>query len=156
MLAFLDTATAPPRTQIMESLSHPRLTGMTREDLDALARRLAPRQIAQTERASYQRRGAVRQPVSRGGVFPQKIGDVERVVLAVLYLRKLCTLDVLADALGDVSRSLIGNVVREIRPLLVETGLLPPQRPVTDPPPSSSPPHRARTTHRQVDSLRLQ
>jgi hypothetical protein len=57
---------------------------------------------------------------------PQKIGDVERVVLAVLYLRKLCTLDVLADALGDVSRSLIGNAVREIRPLLVETGLLPP------------------------------
>ncbi|MFG2481134.1 ISAzo13 family transposase [Streptomyces fagopyri] len=126
LLAFLDTAATPPRTQIMESLSHPRLTGMTREDLNALARRLAPRQIAQTEGASYQRRGAVRQPGSRGGVFPQKIGDVERVVLAVLYLRKLCTLDVLADALGDVSRSLIGNVVREIRPLLVETGLLPP------------------------------
>jgi len=124
--AFLDTATAPPRTQIMESLSHPRLTGMSRDDMEALACRLAPRQIAQTERASYQRRGADRQPGSRGGVFPQKIGDVERVVLAVLYLRKLCTLDVLADALGDVSRSLIGNVIREIRPLLVEGGLLPP------------------------------
>ncbi|MEV6319538.1 ISAzo13 family transposase [Streptomyces sp. NPDC051776] len=125
LLAFLDTATAPPRTQIMESLSHPRLTGMSYEDLDALARHLAPRQVAQTERASYQRRGADRQAGSRGGVFPQKIGDKERVVLAVLYLRKLCTLDVLADALGDVSRSLIGNVIREIRPLLVECGLLP-------------------------------
>ena len=110
----------------MEKLSHPHLTGMTRENLDSLARRLAPRQLAQTERASYQRRGTDRRPGSRGGVFPQKIGDVERVVLAVLYLRKLCTLDVLADALGDVSRSLIGNVVREIRPLLVESGLLPP------------------------------
>nr|WP_257019533.1 hypothetical protein [Streptomyces sp. TLI_235] len=124
--AFLDTAVTPRRTQITESLSHPRLTGMSREDLEALACRLAPRQIAQTERASYQRRGADRQPGSRGGVFPQKIGDVERVVLAVLYLRKLCTLDVLADALGDVSRSLIGNVVREIRPLLVEGGLVHP------------------------------
>lgn len=29
--------------------------------------------------------------------------------------RKLCTLNVLANALGDVSRSSIGNVVREIR-----------------------------------------
>lgn len=126
LLAFLDTATTPPRTQIMESLSHPRLTGMSREDLDTLARRLAPRQLAQIERASYQRRGADRQPGSRGGIFPQKIGDKERVILAVLYLRKLCTLDVLADAPGDVSRSLIGNVVREIRPLLMEGGLLPP------------------------------
>ncbi|MFD1662439.1 ISAzo13 family transposase [Streptomyces caeni] len=126
LLAFLDTSTTPPRTRIMESLSHPRLTGMSREDLDALARHIAPRQAAQIERASYQRRGADRQPGSRGGVFPQKIGDKERVVLAVLYLRRLCTLDVLADALGDVSRSLIGNVVREIRPLLMEGGHLPP------------------------------
>ncbi|WP_280909099.1 ISAzo13 family transposase [Streptomyces sp. SAI-090] len=126
LMSFLDTDKAPPRTRIMESLSHPRLTGMSRTDLDALTRRLAPRQLAQVERASYQRRGADRQPGSRGGVFPQKLGDRERVVVALLYLRKLCTLDVLADALGDVSRSSIGNVVREIRPLLAEGGLLPP------------------------------
>jgi transposase len=125
LMAFLDTDKTPPRTRIMESLSHPRLTGMSRTELNALARRLAPRQIAQVERASYQRRGADRQPGSRGGVFPQKLGDRERVVVAILYLRKLCTLDILADALGDVSRSSIGNVVREIRPLLAEGGLLP-------------------------------
>lgn len=46
-------------------------------------------------------------------------------MVANLYLRKLCTLDVHADALGDVSRSSIGNVGREIRPLLAEAGLLP-------------------------------
>jgi transposase len=126
LMSFLDTAETPPRTRIMESLSHPRLTGMSRADLDALTCRLAPRQVAQVERASYQRRGADRQPGSRGGVFPQKLGDRERVVVAILYLRKLCTLDVLADALGDVSRSSIGNVVREIRPLLAEGGFLPP------------------------------
>ncbi|MFE7962765.1 ISAzo13 family transposase [Streptomyces anthocyanicus] len=125
LLAFLDTAETPRRTMIMEKLSHPHLTGMSREDLGALARRLAPRQLAQTERASYQRRGADRQPGSRGGVFPKKIGDEERVVLALLYLRKLCTMDVLAEALGDVSRSSIGNTIREIRPLLAEAGLLP-------------------------------
>ncbi|MFE2189171.1 ISAzo13 family transposase [Streptomyces sp. NPDC059455] len=126
LMAFLDTDQTPPRTRIMESLSHPRLTGMSRAELDELTRRLSPRQVAQVERASYQRRGADRQPGSRGGVFPQKLGDRERVVVAILYLRKLCTLDVLADALGDVSRSSIGNVVREIRPLLAEGGLLPP------------------------------
>ncbi|MUT94219.1 ISAzo13 family transposase [Streptomyces sp. Z38] len=125
LLAFLDTAETPRRTMIMEKLSHPHLTGMSREDLGALARRLAPRQLAQTERASYQRRGADRQPGSRGGVFPKKIGDEERVILALLYLRKLCTMDVLAEALGDVSRSSIGNTIREIRPLLAEAGLLP-------------------------------
>lgn len=126
LMAFLDTDKAPPRTRIMESLSHPRLTGMSRTELDALARRLAPRQVAQVERASYQRRGADRRPGSRGCVFPQKLGDRERVVVAILHLRKLCTLDVLADVLEDVSRSSIGNVVREIRPLLTEGGLLPP------------------------------
>lgn len=125
LLSFLDSATTPQRTQIMEKLSRPHLTGMPYEELDSLARRLAPRQAAQSEGASYQRRGSDRQPGSRGGVFPQKIGDKERVILAVLYMRKLCTLDVLADALGDVSRSLIGNVIREIRPLLTDGGLLP-------------------------------
>ncbi|MFD8723874.1 ISAzo13 family transposase [Streptomyces sp. NPDC059629] len=124
LMAYLDTDQTPPRTRIMEILSHPRLTGMSRAELDELTRRLAPRQAAQVERASYQRRGADRQPGSRGGVFPQKLGDGERVVVAILYLRKLCTLDVLADALGDVSRSSIGNVVREIRPLLTDGGLL--------------------------------
>ncbi|MGW4662232.1 hypothetical protein [Streptosporangium sandarakinum] len=34
-------------------------------------------------------------------------------------------MDVLADALGDVSRSSIGNVVRETRPLLQEAGHIP-------------------------------
>ena len=126
LMAFLDTAETPTRTRIMERLSHPRLTGMSRAELDELTRRLGPRQAAQVERASYQRRGADRQPGSRGGVFPQKLGDRERVVVALLYLRKLCTLDVLADALGDVSRSSIGNFVREIRPLLMEGELLPP------------------------------
>ncbi|MDX2709765.1 transposase, partial [Streptomyces sp. PA03-6a] len=33
------------------------------------------------------------------------LGNQERVIVTLIYLRKLCTLDVLADALGDVSRS---------------------------------------------------
>jgi hypothetical protein len=64
-------------------------------------------------------------PVRAAGVFPQKISNSERVLLTVLYQRKLCTLDVLADLLGDVSRSAVGNVVRETRPLLHQDGHLP-------------------------------
>ncbi|MFH8738198.1 hypothetical protein [Streptomyces sp. NPDC017964] len=86
LLAFLATAQAPSRTGIMSDLSHPNLIGMSRDDLEELIRRLAPRQVAQTERLSHQRRGAVRQSGSRGGVFPQKIGNRERVVLTILYL----------------------------------------------------------------------
>ena len=69
-------------------------------------------------------RGGPRQPGARGGVFPQRISNSERVLLTVLYLRGLCTLDVLADAIG-VSRSAIGNVVRETRPLLQQDGHIP-------------------------------
>jgi hypothetical protein len=58
-------------------------------------------------------------------VFPQKIPNSERVLLTLLYLRKQASLDALAEALGDVSRSLVGAVVRETRPLLEHDGHLP-------------------------------
>jgi transposase len=122
LLAFLDTDKQPARTQIIERLSHPTLTGLTRADLDDLTRRISARQAAQNERLAYQRRGAPRQPGTRGGVFPQKIGNSERVLLTILYQRRLCTLDVLTATLGDVSRSSIGNVIRETRPLLQQEG----------------------------------
>ena len=83
------------------------------------------RQSAQAERLSYQRRGGQRQPGTRGGVFHQKISNSERVLLALLYHRGLCTLDVLADAFGDVSRSAVGNVIRETLPLLQHEDRIP-------------------------------
>ncbi|WP_441955180.1 ISAzo13 family transposase [Nocardia sp. 2TAF39] len=125
LLSFLDHDTTPQRTAIIEKLSAPTLTGMTRAQLDALTRNLQARQLAQTERLTHQRRGAQRQPGTRRGVFPQKIGNTERVILTILYQRRLCTIDVLADALGDVSRSSIGNVIRETRPLLEQVGHTP-------------------------------
>lgn len=124
LLTFLDSDLRPARTAIIERLSHPALTGLTRHELHSLTQRLAARQAAQAERLGHQRRGGPRQPGARGGIFPQKISNRERVLLTVLYLRGLCTLDVLADALG-VSRSAIGNVVRETRPLLQQDGHIP-------------------------------
>ena len=127
LLTFLDSDLRPARTTIIERLSDPALTGLTRNELHSLTQRLAARQAAQGERLSHQRRGGPRQPGARGGVFPQKISNSERVLLTILYQRGLCTLDVLTDALGDVCRTAIGNVVREIRPLLQQDGYIPVQ-----------------------------
>ncbi|MDP9209365.1 MAG: ISAzo13 family transposase [Actinomycetota bacterium] len=119
--AFLDTDTRPARTQLLKQLTHPALTGISRPDLQQLTERLAPRQLAQAERLSYQRRGGPRQSGTRSGVFHQKLSNCERVLLAVLYQRRLCTMDVLADLL-EVCRSSIGNAIRETRPLLEQAG----------------------------------
>jgi transposase len=130
LLAFLDQDLRPARTAIIHTLSAPALTGMSRQELHQLTQRLRPRQAAHAERLAHQRRGGPRQPGTRRGVFPQKISNSERVLLTVLHLRRLCTLDVLADALGDVSRSAIGNAVRETRPLLEQDGRIPPPAPI--------------------------
>jgi transcriptional antiterminator len=119
--AFLDTDSRPARTQLLKQLSHPALTGISHPDLQQLTERLAPRQLAQAERLSYQRRGGPRQAGTRSGVFHQKLSNCERVLLAVLYQRRLCTMDVLAELL-EVCRSSIGNAIRETRPLLEQAG----------------------------------
>jgi hypothetical protein len=86
-------------------------------------------QAAQTERRRYQQRGGERLPGARGGVFQQKITDAERVLATVLYQRKACTRQVLAD-LFQVSPRTIGNALIEVRPLLDQDGY--------DPPPAAS------------------
>ena len=129
LLSFLDSDLHPARTAITERLSHPALTGLTKDELHQLTRRLVARQSSQAQRLAYQRRGGPRQPGARAGVFPQKISNSERVLLTILYQRGVCTLDVLADALGDVSRSAVGNVIRETLPLLQQEGHTPGQAP---------------------------
>jgi len=126
LLAFLDQDLRPARTAIIHTLSDPTRTGMSRQELHQLTQRLTPRQAAHAERRTHQRRDGPRQPGTRRDVFPQKISNSERVLLTILHLRRLCTLDVLADALGDVSRSAIGNAVRDTRPLLEQDGRIPP------------------------------
>ncbi|GLW13205.1 hypothetical protein Misp01_83330 [Microtetraspora sp. NBRC 13810] len=130
LLDFLDTDQRPARAAIIDRLSHPVLTGLTRDELRLLTKRLAASQVAQGERLGYQRRGGPRQSGTRSGVFPQKISNSERVLLTILYQRKLCTMEVLTDALGDVCRSSIGNVIRETRPLLQQAGHIPTAAPI--------------------------
>jgi hypothetical protein len=125
LLAFADSDQRPARTTVIDRLSHPVLTGLTQRELHELTTRLAARQSAYAERRTYQRRGSPRQPGTRGGVFHQKISNSEGILLTLLYHRRLCTLDVLANALGDVSRTAIGNVIRETLPLLQQQDRIP-------------------------------
>lgn len=111
-----------PRAQLPETLSSPRLTGLSRRQLHDLIERLAPRQAALVERHRHTRRGGERMPGARGGVFLQKITDAERVLATVLHQRKLCNREVLAELFG-VSPRTIGTALLQVRPLLEHDGI---------------------------------
>ena len=115
---FLDNDDIPAqRPRISENLSHPALTGMSREELHQMIERLTPLQAARLERLRYQRRGGERLPGARGGIFQQKITDAERILATILYQRKVCTRQALSE-LFEVSPRTIGNTLIETRPLL--------------------------------------
>jgi hypothetical protein len=109
---------------VSDQLAHPTLTGLSRAELAAMTQRVRHVQDARNERHRHRRRGGERLPGARGGVFTQKITDDERVLATVLYQRKLCTQDVLAE-LFEVSRRTIGDVVREVGPILAQDGFVP-------------------------------
>ena len=112
------------RPRISATLSHPALTGMSREQLHQMIGRLTPLQAAHLERLRYQRRGGERLPGARGGIFQQKITDAERILAAILYQRKVCTRQALSE-LFEVSPRTIGNALIETRPLLEHDGYNP-------------------------------
>ena len=102
------------------TLSHPALTGMSRQQLDDLIAELARPQEAQREQARHQRRGTERRRAAGAGPRP-KLTNADRILATVLYLRKLCTQAVLGQ-LFAVDRSRVTEAIREIRPLLEEHG----------------------------------
>jgi hypothetical protein len=115
------SADNPSRSRLPDLLAHPTLTGMPRADLAAMTERVVHILAARTERHRHRRRGGERLPGARGGVFRQKITDAERVLATVLYRRRVCTQDILAE-LFEVSRRTIGNAVREASPILAQDG----------------------------------
>jgi hypothetical protein len=125
LLSFLDGSAQPaPAVVLPDLLTDPRLTGMTRQQLTNLLDQLRLPHNAQVEHRRYHRRGRHRLPGTRGGVFQQKLTDPERVLAAILYQRRACTRQVLAD-LFNVSPRTIGNILIDIRPLLHQTGKQP-------------------------------
>jgi transposase len=101
-------------------LSDPELTGMPREQLDAIAAKLAESQAAQREHHRWGRRGAPRRRAPGAG-RAIKLNDADRILATVLYLRRLCTQAVVGE-LFNVDRKTITTAVQETRPLLDQHG----------------------------------
>jgi len=121
---FVASSDDTQRPRLPDLLADPALTGMPRTELTALTERVGHIQNARNERHRHRRRGGERLPGARGGVFRQKITNTERVLATVLYQRKLCSQDTLAD-LFHVSRRTISDVVREIAPILAQDAYTP-------------------------------
>jgi hypothetical protein len=99
------------------ALTAPALTGMTRPALHALLEELVVPSAAAIETRRYRHRGGERRPGTRGGVFRQKITDADRILATILYRRRVCTLETLAE-LFDVSRSTLWNAIHDVLPVL--------------------------------------
>ncbi|MFG1967457.1 transposase family protein [Nonomuraea sp. NPDC049028] len=72
---------------------------------------------AAIEQRRHRQRGGHRRPGTRGGVFRQKITDGDRILATILYQRRVCTLDTLAE-LFDISRSTLWNAINDVLPIL--------------------------------------
>lgn len=106
----------PP--EVLEMLSHPTLTGMSRADLHRLIELLAPAQEAKAEQRAYKRRGGRRRRAKGAGGMTVMTPAI-RIVASLVYLREVCPMPVLGDLLG-VSRKALQPVIRETRLLLTE------------------------------------
>ena len=118
---WCDHGTATPSMRLCETLTHPSLTGMPRQDLRALIGRVTVPYQAAVERRRHHQRGGDRLPGTRGGVFRQKITDADRILATVLDQRRLCDQQTLANLFG-VSRGTIRNAIDDVQPLLQADG----------------------------------
>lgn len=118
---WLDHGPAPISVQSCDALTHPDLTGMSRQEFRALLQKIFLAYAATVEERRHLRRGADRLPGTRGGVFRQKITDADRILATILAQRKLCSLETLAELFG-VSRGTLRNAFYDVQPLLEEHG----------------------------------
>jgi hypothetical protein len=99
------------------ALTDPRLTGISRDALDTLLEKLIVPYAAAIEQRRHRQRGGNRRPGTRGGVFRQKITDGDRILATILYQRRICTLDTLAE-LFDICKSTLWNAIKDVLPVL--------------------------------------
>ena len=113
------TAPAPGRQPCMV-LADERLTGLSAAELAALAALLAPAQAAQAAQRRYEQRGGQRRRAPGAG-SRSLLTDADRVLVTVVYLRQVCSQNVLSDLLG-INANSIGQAIAETRQLLTEHG----------------------------------
>ncbi|MFD3782277.1 ISAzo13 family transposase [Streptomyces sp. NPDC058612] len=112
-----DPAGSAPAISTRHSLTDPTLTGMSREALHALLEELIVPYAALIEQRRHRQRGGDRRLGTRGGVFRQKITDGDRILATILYRRRVCTLNTLAELFG-ISCSTLWNAINDVLPIL--------------------------------------
>ncbi|MFH8387809.1 hypothetical protein ACH4E7_44220 [Kitasatospora sp. NPDC018058] len=118
--AFIAEATPDqhtPTEPTRHALTAPALTGMSRQSLHVLLEELIVPYAAAIEKRRHRQRGGDRRPGTRGGVFRQKITDGDRILATILYRRRICSLDILAELFG-VCRSTLWNAINDVLPVL--------------------------------------
>jgi hypothetical protein len=111
---------AQARTAGLAALADERLTGMNAAELDQLAALLAPAQAAQGAQRRYEQRGGQRRRAPGAG-GKALLTDAARVLITVVYLRRICSQNVLSELLG-INPNSIGAAIAETRQLLSEHG----------------------------------
>uniref|UniRef100_UPI003F6841B3 ISAzo13-like element transposase-related protein n=1 Tax=Streptomyces fildesensis TaxID=375757 RepID=UPI003F6841B3 len=106
------------RSAALHTLADPRLTGMSRGNLKELAASLAPAQAARAEQRYFEQRGGRRRQV-KGSHGRPLLTDADRVLIAVVYLRQVCSQVVLSELL-EVSTGPIAAAVVETGKLLAK------------------------------------
>src|SRR3954447_5212117 len=104
------------RVAALHTLADERLTGMSRDELAALAQQLAPAQEAQSAQRCFEQRGGRRRRAPGAG-SKGLLSAADRVLIAVVYLRQICSQNVLSDLLG-INTNSIGQAIAETRQLL--------------------------------------
>ncbi len=104
------------RAQVLTMLTDPRLSGMTASELDTLRNQLAPAQAAQAEQRKFQQRGG-RRLQALGAHGRPLLSNADRVLITVIYLRRVCSQKVLVDLLA-INAVTIGKVIGETRTLM--------------------------------------
>ena len=79
---------------------------------------MAPAQAAEAAQRCYEQRGGQRRRAPGAG-SPGLLSDADRVLVTVVYLRQICSQNVLSDLLG-VNANSIGRAIAETRQLLTE------------------------------------
>jgi hypothetical protein len=78
------------RAAALHDLADPRLTGMSRRELDELAAELAPLQDARFEQHHFERRGGPRRQ-AKGKHGRPVFTSAGRALIAIVYLRQICS-----------------------------------------------------------------
>ncbi|WP_329182949.1 transposase family protein [Actinacidiphila glaucinigra] len=110
------------------ALSHPALSGTSRQHLAELVAEVAPAWEAQQESALRERRGGDRRRREAGAGPKHRPVFVDRVLATLAHLRHDLPHSDLAVLLG-VDRSTVSVAIRQVRPLLAARGFAVPDQP---------------------------